>query len=786
LLALETASGKSDRFSTVDELAARLLIDALRGSSIVTIADGPDGLKNSDRVTFVLTDSERSYINSTFDLAGQQARGAWYLPEELSLKLSPLTLPFHIRQHPAHAFTLASDDVARTKAGSSPDVLLAWALLLPVFDSIIGPLSIRAAAKLGTADEQRAEWAAAQQTYRSIGLDPDLLAKIRYGGGWSRLTRYQQQQTRAELIDALASVPALPLVSAIRARRISALHAAFVKKGKRGTPLARSVLIRAVNPTLSAYFAGDWLAFLDYLDAAPNLGEEIITALPEARIIHGGNSKVAKVAAEQGLPVDEVAAMLAAYLGQTTAVSPLDERVAVMTSWWRQFDLAHARQRPGMPALWGLVDEGHYDLTDRSSSIPRLYRHILDPDLSATIDRLWDGLILPRWPERIVSEPNPHRLMAEAFGPAVTLWHGVALTAWYTCQGGMSRTTLSQLAHYHRRELAALDEVGSPIDPGLFEELTAAESRLGEPQQHWGRVENLGGITISTDGWQTRDGFEILRDIITTHRRQWASKHLDNYLRHRWHTEVTTVAREFHRHTAAKGKPPTFKQFAAFAAPAANHWFCGDLAGLYAALGVKAPEQTQRIDLLPVDAHQFTQAVYAALGGVRIEKDMEIHDQPTSSRMWALARLASQSVYYVQQSEALGRPPEPKEFTADRYTWPWEGGIEEGWPIYTAVIERVRRMTPAEFDRFLGAPSGHTPPSDASVPSVGRTAVPSYRSQTGGSNVPSQPNTSGYARPTSPPRAAAPEPAGAPPSRDIAQVHPAPRPGVLRRLFGKK
>jgi hypothetical protein len=778
---------RTGRFDILDELAARLLTNALRGEPILTITEGPDGLKNSDRITVTLTDSERSYVNSSFDLTGQQAHGAWYVPEDLSLKLAPLTLPFHTRHHAAHAFTLAADDVARTKASSSADVLLAWAVLLPTFETVLGPMAIRSAVKARTADEQRADWAAAEQTYRSIGLDPELLGRFRYGGGWSKLTRHQQQQARAELVDALISVPALPLVSAIRTQRINALHTAFVKKAKRGTPLARSVLTKALSPTLSAYFSGDWLAFLDYLDVAPNPDEEIITALPEPKIVRGGNAKLAQVAAEQRLPVDEVAAILAAYLGQSTAVSPVDERVEVMTSWWQQFDAAHARQRPGMPALWGLVDEGYYDLTDRSSSIPRLYRHILDPQLSAAIDRLWDGAILPRWPERIVSEPNPHRLMAEAFGPAIRLWHGIALTAWYACQGGMTRTTLGQLTHYHRRELAALEDIGTPVDSALFADLATAESRLGEPQQHWGRVEHHGGVTISTDGWQTRDGFEMLRDIITTHRRRWAEQHLAVYLHHRWHTEVTTAAHDFHRHTAAKGKPPTFKQFAAFAAPAANHWFCGDLAGLYAALGVKAPGQTHRIDLLPVDAHRFAQSVYAALGGTRIDKDMEIRDQPTSSRMWALAKLASQSVYYVQQSEALGRSPEPREFGADRYTWPWDGGIEEGWPIYVAVIERVRRMAPAQFEELSASPIGHASQSHASAPTTQlRTLVPGHASRSAGMAPPAPRDSPppGGTHPPQPLPHTPPEPASAPPSTPPA--HPAPRRSLLRRLLGKR
>src|SRR5207244_1545309 len=35
-------------------------------------------------------------------------------------------------------------------------------------------------------------------------------------------------------------------------------------------------------------------------------------------------------------------------------------------------------------------------------------------------------------------------------GTSVSLWHGVALTAWYVCEGPYSRTPLSGLRAYHR------------------------------------------------------------------------------------------------------------------------------------------------------------------------------------------------------------------------------------------------------------------------------------------------------------------------------------------------
>jgi hypothetical protein len=69
------------------------------------------------------------------------------------------------------------------------------------------------------------------------------------------------------------------------------------------------------------------------------------------------------------------------------------------------------------------------------------------------------------------------------------------------------------------------------------------------------------------------------------------------------------------RMTCAPGEREDDEQFAAFAAPVANHWFGGGLAALYAALGEKSPGQPARIDLLVGDPLGFVRAVFTTLGG---------------------------------------------------------------------------------------------------------------------------------------------------------------------------
>lgn len=158
-------------------------------------------------------------------------------------------------------------------------------------------------------------------------------------------------------------------------------------------------------------------------------------------------------------------------------------------------------------------------------------------------------------------------------------------------------------------------------------------------------------------GGQRRDGFERLRDIITRHRQGWTRAYLDTYLKHRWTDELTTVSRELHRHVAAKAKPPTFRQFAKIASVAANHWFNGDLAGLYTAIGEKAPKTPRCHDLLPGTADALVHTVYRALGGQYHNNDLRITNYSIANRFHQISRLASAGPQYVQIAEALGRPP---------------------------------------------------------------------------------------------------------------------------------
>ncbi|MEU8088659.1 hypothetical protein AB0B57_34230 [Micromonospora sp. NPDC049101] len=696
-LRLERDTGRAERFADADHFLANLVKAALAGSKIAEIKPRSPSDKNNDTITLTpLGSAERDYVTTTFALSAQQARGAWFLPEQGSLKVGSMNLPAYIRNDPWYAITRSLDEVARTQFASSADAVATWSLLLPLFERLMAPVHKRAAGSTGTSEEQTATWAAITESYESLGLNTGAaLSVFAYRGGWSRLDRAGQARARAGLLDALANNDLRQLAERYRAERVQTLVAATVKRAKIGTPLARKVLTRALQPVLCAYFAGDWLEFLDYLDMPPNPNEEIVTALPTPKLYVSGATKAATVAADHGLDVDDVHAMLAAFMGQDTSVSAVDERVEVMRRWWEQFDALHAKQTVGMPTLWGLVEGGGTFVGRRNGPVEPIYRTLLTGDLVGDIDQRWDGIVLPRWPETIVSEPYPHRLMAETFGPAVNFWEGVALTAWYVCEGPYSRTSLEGLRDYHQRDLQALNDAGTPIHLSIFEELVNAAQHLGPPRYAESELPetdlaDVEGIRLSvriTTGHQKRDGFEILRNIVTRHRQGWTRRYLTDYLHFRWNTELIGVARELHRLIAVRGKPPTFRQFSRLAAHAANHWFNGDLAKLYTAIGEKAPAVTNRVDLLPTNADDFINAVYIALGGQYYDDDLRISDSTAADHYEEIARIAARSIHYLQIAEATGRRPDPAEFGIKNYGWNWAGGPECGWPLLEQAID---------------------------------------------------------------------------------------------------
>ena len=356
----ETDTGRGARFAAIDELVAAVAAVSFAGNAPVQLtaagSPAPVTLRH-------IPASVRATVTEVFDLDAQQAKGAWWLPESAVLKAGLVNLPAYYMAAPQWAMNTAATDAGRVGFTGCPDALACWALLIPFADTLLAPLSLRGPdTGAHTPDQRDAEWAAVDTAYAQLGLANDAVlaavATMRPGHGWSRLGRAEQTAAKVALIDALRDAINPSTVRRWRATALRPLLERFYAKAKKGQPVASAVLTKALQPVLAASFGGSWLALLDYLDEQPTTGEEIPTALPEARLYVQASAKVEQVAAEQNLPVSAVAQLMASYLGSDEVRSPVERRVEVLRRVWTVIDALHAEQAPGMPPLTELLFAG--------------------------------------------------------------------------------------------------------------------------------------------------------------------------------------------------------------------------------------------------------------------------------------------------------------------------------------------------------------------------------------------------------------------------------------------
>lgn len=712
LLELERGSQRADLFKDIDVVVTGLMVRALRGERVVALTRTERG----DAIRLVnIPDALRDAVRHAFELEGQQARGAWFLPEAVPIKARTLLFGAMFRESPRYAHTLAAEEKGKVALTGNPDAMVIWSVLQPFADLLLEPIFMRVEESgTMTRDEHASRWTEIRAAFADLGLSVDAeLHPYSWGGAWARFSAEEQLAAKGRLLAVIASQLDANTIRRFRARATKALVTQYYAKAKGGRAKRKQVITKGLAPWLAGFFGGDWLALVRYLGEEPHEEERIVTALPEAKVIVGGKSKAAEIAVKRGIPVEEAERILEAFWKDAGGNSPVLERVGALRSYWQVFDELHARQSRGMPSLWGLVEDGgwvalHVETT--SPYQPTLYRRLVPPALVAHIEQLWGTTVLTKWPDCVVSEPFPHSAMAETFGAALKFWHGCALTAWFVCEGPTSRTDIPGLAEYHERELVALEDLGCPVHPSLFEELKRVP--LGPEEPIYATNESIStgyGVSLSvrTSSGSRRQGFQLLRDVITRHRRWWASQSLEPCLRALWERELKGTARQFHKMAEEKGKPPTLKQFAKYAVEPARRWFGGDLGLLYSAIGQKlAGDGVRRSLLMPPDRVGFAGAVFTALGGVPHRPGPTIGDPAQAQanaterdRDHGLRRLASESLSYVQLAEALGRPPTLKEF-GSKFEWPSKvisPDVDSAWVTFSLTVDRLlasSRATP--------------------------------------------------------------------------------------------
>lgn len=730
---LEREARRSEAFEPLDRVIGHVIRRSLAGDRVAELTR-TRALGHRLHLSG-LTQADQDWAVRERSREAVQARGFWSLPEKASLQIGPLSTAWSLRERGLFGPKVSTDERARLTL-DDPEAVLTWSALLPVAEFLYRPVYLRTVeAGESTRDVQIAEWAAITDTLEALGLgDLPAFEAIRYGGGWSRLRVDERHQALLDYCAALRDGLPDDVGSRLRHRLARPLiEKYYARAHKDGTALQKRVVTAALQPAFVGIWGGDWTAFVGYLGESVHPQEHVATALPEIDLAAPPTADLDAVASATGTTTDDVAAVAAAVFG-ADALADTDgpDRIDVLRQFWDVFDAAHARQRSGETSLWGLVDSGSLGPTPDDSGVygHDLYRERLPQGLVTDIETLWGGHLWTRNPERTVTEWSPHARMAEAFGPALTFWEGVALTAWFICEGPYSRTDFPGLPEYHAREIAALDGAGTPVDPAFLTAIGEAERLLGPPQEVWHDVapsETIGPITVTfrTGGGTRRDGFEKVRDLITTARRAWADRYLEDYLKARKTEALEKAAERYHVLVNARGgKTPTLKQAAKEAASATNLWLGGDLGAFFRQIREKSPvpiENGRRVTRSPDVALADLYGRFVSLG-----------TSDDSDPAWPAKRLLKPATEYVRWLEATGEAPDRERIKDLPYYETLLGSDSDlAWSTFVGAIEQACLTPPDEIRTSPAVTSYSEEKSEPTPP-----ASPSRSGQAQAAHVP--------------------------------------------------
>jgi hypothetical protein len=719
---LEKNRQLNEKFTELDTLTSELAVRSLRGERIVTMTE------NEMRAGTVkienLTSSQTLLIKETYDYACQQKRGNWSLPEREKIDVGWLNLTYNFADFSYFPLSAAGGETCKVEMKPSPEAVFLWSVLSPLIENLTYPIKLRSTlAGIYKLEELKAIWDELDKFYTALGMsDVEELQVFRFRGGWSKLeNRVAQLEAKRKLLIALAAKITASTGTFYRLFAQNPLIKQYYKKAKSaGIVKRKQVITKRFLPLLTGFFGGDWLALVEYLDERPHPDEEIMTVLPKPQIYVGGAARAKEITRPQGVSAEEVEKIVASLWQEPSGVSPIEERTACLINYWQVFDTLHANQKPGMKSLWGLVEENgliDYEGSNENLFHAGLYLELLPTDLIAEIERLWGTTMLYKYPEGIASEPFPHTAMAQAFGPALLFWQSCALTAWFLSEGPYSVTDMQGLAYHQRKNLSKLEQMGTPVDTVMFNELIEAEKMLG-PEESIEEVvsEDLNlefTVAMSLSIGTRRNGFEKLRDIITRHRQHWAEKYFKQYLKIQWESEINKAANIFFlKMNENGGKPLNVKQFASTATLATNQWFGGNISLLYMAIGERITFQPKCHLLMPKDEIGFVKKVAELLPF----RDFNYYGQSAGDYVQKqyVQELARKALNYIQIYEATGSKPTLKEFSSRFKQNSAVLHDDEGkaWEIYeTAIIKALQqsrqphtKVAPRRLTKHEGSP----------------------------------------------------------------------------------
>ena len=118
-----------------------------------------------------------------------------------------------------------------------------------------------------------------------------------------------------------------------------------------------------------------------------------------------------------------------------------------------------------------------------------------------------------------------------------------------------------------------------------------------------------------------------------------------------------------------------------------NHWFQGNVSGLYRTIGEKSPVEPIQSILMPRDKAAFVLRVLDKLPSLQFQMyEGRISDD--TAQDYYRKELAELAIRYVQLEEALGRPPEMREI-GDKFLYRSKvlsADEGEAWRIYSEAV----------------------------------------------------------------------------------------------------